>query len=124
VPIDEDLTYDYGGRFSLRTVPNTAEYKYDLIANYNTVGLHFDREDRFYASLSFDGGRYFMSSHNNDDQAFNTNYKLGGGNAAPVNPEEFSATAYTPKKLVSYRNVAGASATYTVYEYAYPMMRL
>jgi len=59
----------------------------------------------------------------NDDQAFNTNYKLGG-NAGPVSTTAFSATGYTPKKLVSYRNVAAASSTYTVYEYAYPMMRL
>lgn len=123
VPIEEDLTYDYGARFTLRTVPNTAAYKYDLTAGYNTVGLHFDREDRFYASLSFDGGRYFMSSLTNDDLAFNTNYKPGG-NAAPVSISAYSATGYTPKKLVSYRNVSGASSLYTVYEYAYPIMRL
>jgi len=123
VPIEEDLNYDYGNRFQLKVVPNTNDYKYKLTANYTTIGLHFDREDRFYAALSFDGGRYFMSSLTNDDQAFNTNYKLGG-NAGPVSTTAFSATGYTPKKLVSYRNVAGASSTYTVYEYAYPMMRL
>jgi len=123
VPIDEDLSYDYAGRFTLKTVPNTAAYKYNLTANYSTIGLHFDREDRFYASLSFDGGRYFMSTHTNDDLAFNTNYKLTG-NAGPVSFSAYSATGYTPKKLVSYRNVAGASSAYTVYEYAYPMMRL
>ncbi len=123
VPIDEDLTYDYGGRFSLKVVPNTVAYKYNLTAAYTTVGMHFDREDRFYASLSFDGGRYLMSNHTNDDLAFNTNYKVGG-NAAPVSISAYSATGYTPKKLVSYRNVAGASSAYTVYEYAYPTMRL
>jgi len=123
VPIEEDLDYEYGNRFSLRVVPNTAEYKYKLTANYTTIGLHFDREDRFYGALSFDGGRYFMSSLANDDLAFNTNYKPGG-NAAPVSTSGFSATGYTPKKLVSYRNVTGASNAYTVYEYAYPMIRL
>lgn len=123
VPIEEDLTYDYGGRFTLKTVPNTAAYNYNLTANYTTVGMHFDRENRFYASLSFDGGRYFMSSHANDNSAFNTNYKPGG-NAGPVNVSLHSGTGYTPKKLVSYRNVAGASSAYTVYEYAFPMMRL
>lgn len=123
VPIEEDLDYEYGNRFSLKVVPNTNEYKYKLTANYTTIGLHFDREDRFYAALSFDGGRYFMSSQTNDDQAFNTNYKLTG-NAGPISATVYSATGYTPKKLVSYRNVVAASNVYTVFEYAYPMMRL
>ena len=123
VPIDEDLTYEYGNRFLLKVVPNTVEYKYKLTANYTTIGLHFDREDRFYAALSFDGGRYYMSTQINDDLAFNTNYKLGG-NAGQVSVTGFSATGYTPKKLVSYRNVVGASSAYSVYEYSYPMMRL
>lgn len=124
VPIDEDLTYDYGNRFALRTVPTgTSKYMYNLTAGYTTIGMHFDREDRFYASLSFDGGRYFMSSQTSDNSAFNTNYKPGG-NAAPVNIKFYSATGYTPKKLVSYRNVAGASSAYTVYEYPYPIMRI
>jgi len=123
VPIEEDLNYDYGNRFLLKVVPNTNEYKYKLTANYTTIGLHFDREDRFYAALSFDGGRYFMSSQTNDDLAFNTNYKLTG-NAGPINANIYSATGYTPKKLVSYRNVVGASNAYSVYEYAYPMMRM
>lgn len=124
VPMDEDLTYDYGGRFSLRTVPTgTSKYMYNLTPGYTTVGMHFDREDRFYASLSFDGGRYFMSNLTNDASAYSTNYKPGG-NAAPVNLSAYSATGYTPKKLVSYKNVAGISNAYTVYEYAYPMMRL
>lgn len=124
VPIDEDVTYDYGNRFALRTVPSgTSKYMYNLTPGYTTVGMHFDREDRFYGFLSFDGGRYFMSSLTNDNAAFSTNYKPTG-NAAPVNIKYYSATGYTPKKLVSYRNVPGASSAYTVYEYPYSIMRM
>ncbi|TQM50177.1 putative outer membrane starch-binding protein [Arcticibacter tournemirensis] len=124
VPIDEDLTYDYGARFNLRAVPTgTSPYMYNMIPGHTTVGMHFDREDRFYASLSFDGGRYFMSSHTSDANAFNTVYR-SGGNAAPVSIAYYSITGYTPKKLVSYRNVVGSSDAYTVYEYPYPIMRL
>ncbi len=124
VPMEEDLTYDYGARFNLRTVPTgTSSYMYNLIPGHITVGMHFDREDRFYASLSFDGGRYFMSSHTSDAGAFSTVYRPGG-NAAPVSTSFYSITGYTPKKLVSYRNVAAASDAYTVYEYPYPIMRL
>lgn len=124
VPIEEDVNYDYGARFNLRTVPTgNSEYMYNLTPGYVTVGFHFDREDRFYASLSFDGGRYFMSSHTDESKAFSTNYKLGG-NAGPSSPSGYSATGYTPKKLVSYRNVQAASNVYTVYEYGYPVIRL
>ncbi|MCX2452252.1 RagB/SusD family nutrient uptake outer membrane protein [Pedobacter sp. PLR] len=125
VPIEEDLTYNYSGRFELRTVPSatTSPYKYNLTPGYTTIGLHFDREDRFYASLSFDGGRYFMSNHTNDANTFNTNYRVGG-NAAVISPNGYSITGYTPKKLVSYRNVSAASNVYTVYEYANPIIRL
>ena len=124
VPIDEDLSYDYGGRFALRTVPTgTSKYMYNLTAGYTTIGMHFDREDRFYASLSFDGGRYLTSVQTNDNSAFNTNYKAGG-NAGVVNVRNYSATGYTPKKLASYRNVVGASNAFTVYEYPYPIMRM
>lgn len=124
VPIEEDLNYDYGARFNLRTVPaGNSEYMYNLTPGYTTIGFHFDREDRFYASLSFDGGRYFMSSHTDDSKTFSTNYRQGG-NTAPSSPSGYSATGYTPKKLVSYRNVQGASNLYTVYEYGYPIIRL
>lgn len=124
VPIEEDKDYNYTGRFELRTVPTgTSPYMYNLTPGYTTIGLHFDREDRFYASLSFDGGRYLMSNHTDDSKSFNTSYRVGG-NAQPAAPAGYSITGYTPKKLVSYRNVQAASNVYTVYEYAYPIIRL
>ncbi|WEK17642.1 MAG: RagB/SusD family nutrient uptake outer membrane protein [Candidatus Pedobacter colombiensis] len=124
VPIEEDKNYDYSARFALRTVPaGTSAYMYNLTPGYTTIGLHFDREDRFYAALSFDGGRYFMSSHTDDSKTFSTSYRVGG-NCQPANPSGYSITGYTPKKLVSYRNVYAASNVYTVYDYAYPILRL
>lgn len=124
VPIEEDKDYNYSGRFELRTVPaGKSEYMYNLTPGYTTIGLHFDREDRFYASLSFDGGRYLMSNHTDDSKTFSTSYRVGG-NAQPLSPTGYSITGYTPKKLVSYRNVQAASNVYTVYEYAYPIIRL
>src|SRR5690606_32660975 len=46
VPINEDKTYDYAGRYDLREA--TEADKYRLQEAYTTVGLHFDREPRFY----------------------------------------------------------------------------
>lgn len=125
VPIEEDYTYNYSKRFDLRDVPlGDSEYKYNLTPGYTTIGLHFDREDRFYASLSFDGGRYFMSNHNNDDMAYSINARPGGNAAATNSPTRYSGTGYTPKKLVSYQNVVGQSNSFTAYGYPFVMMRL
>ncbi|WP_268223781.1 RagB/SusD family nutrient uptake outer membrane protein [Sinomicrobium oceani] len=125
VPIEEDYTYDYANRYELREVPlGDSPYQYDLTPGYTTINLHFDREDRFYGSVSFDGGRYFMSNHGSDKDAWSTNYRPGGNCAATNSPTRYSGTGYTPKKLVSYRSVIGNDNNYTAYEYPYTMMRL
>ncbi|WP_257670349.1 RagB/SusD family nutrient uptake outer membrane protein [Parapedobacter tibetensis] len=125
VPIEEDYDWDYAKRFDLREVPlGASPYEYDLIPGYTTVGLHFDREDRFYGSLSFDGGRYYMSSHTDDKLAFSINARPGGNAAATNSPTRYSGTGYTPKKLVSYFNVIGENNVFTNYAYPFTMMRL
>lgn len=125
VPIEEDHTWDYENRFELREVPlGESPYQYDLIPGHVTVGMHFDREDRFYGSLSFDGGRYFMRSHTNDLDAWPTNYRPGGNAAATNSPTRYSGTGYTPKKLVSYFNVIGDQSSFTAYGYPFTIMRL
>lgn len=125
VPMEEDFTYNYAGRFDLRTVPlGSSPYEYDLIPGHTTVGMHFDREDRFYGSLSFDGGRYFMNNHTNDILAFPINARPGGNAAATNSPTRYSGTGYTPKKLVSYFNVIGEAQAFSTYTYPYVMMRL
>ncbi|SFC47387.1 Starch-binding associating with outer membrane [Parapedobacter composti] len=126
VPIEEDYTYDYANRFELREVPlGDSPYQYNLMPGYTTVGLHFDREDRFYGSLSFDGGRYFMSNHNDDLLAWSTNSRPGGNTAATNSPTNYSGTGYTPKKLVSYFNAIGQQqGAFTPYAYPFVMMRL
>jgi len=55
VPITEDKTWDYNGRFKLRT--GTRAYRYDIQEGYQTVALHFDREPRFYASQALPSDR-------------------------------------------------------------------
>ncbi|MGS2740002.1 RagB/SusD family nutrient uptake outer membrane protein [Sinomicrobium sp. M5D2P17] len=125
VPIEEDYTYDYANRYDLREVPlGESPYQYDLTPGYTTINLHFDREDRFYGSVSFDGGRYFMSNHGSDTEAWSTSYRPGGNCAATNSPTRYSGTGYTPKKLVSYRSVIGSDNNYTAYQYPFTMMRL
>lgn len=54
VPINEDKTWNYNGRYDLRTAEDTDRL---YIRNgFTTAYLNFDREPRFYADLGFDGG--------------------------------------------------------------------
>ena len=54
LPIDEDVTFDYENRFELTTV--TSSNRLEAQTNQQTVGLHLNREARFYASIGFDRG--------------------------------------------------------------------
>ncbi|MGJ7031200.1 RagB/SusD family nutrient uptake outer membrane protein [Niabella hirudinis] len=108
VPIDEDKTYSYASRYDIVKVPNTDQYKYDLQANYTTIGLHLDREPRFYGCVSFDGGRHLMYSETSDAKAFNVNYKLAGG--VYSTGTEYTITGYMVKKYVNPTNTYTESA--------------
>src|SRR3546814_15988050 len=57
VPISEDKTWDYADRYNLRIATSDDEA---LQTGYQTVGLHFNREHRFYADMAFDGSNWFM----------------------------------------------------------------
>ena len=65
VPIDEDITWDYSSRFKLR-IPEY-EHRYNLKQGYTTVRLHFNRENRYYASLGFDGGIWYGQGRFDDN---------------------------------------------------------
>lgn len=123
VPIEEDHSYPYAERYQLTTVPSTDEYRYNLQVGYQTIRFHLDREPRFYGTLSFDGGRYFMLSDVNDLNAANTNYKQGG-NVSQYNVINNNATGYMVKKYVNFQNAYGTSNAYTARQYAIPIIRL
>ncbi|WP_257087959.1 RagB/SusD family nutrient uptake outer membrane protein [Sphingobacterium sp. E70] len=53
VPMDEDKTLDFSNKNQLRS-GNYAE-RFNNIQNYQTARVHFDRENRFYANVGFDG---------------------------------------------------------------------
>src|SRR3546814_760480 len=121
VPISEDINYDYEGRYELRET--TEDDAFRLQMNYTTVGLHFDREPRFYASLAFDGALWYGQGRLDDTQPWTVQSKLGQPQAR-VSSNRYSVTGYWPKKLVSYENIIGTGSTYTLRTYPWPVMRL
>lgn len=123
VPINEDNTWKYDTRYNLRTA-TTQDWLY-IEPGQETVGLNYEREMRYYASLSFDRGAWF-------------------GNGAPITPVEkpwyirnrkgefasifeisqYSVTGMYPKKLVNLNNEVRDGRDYYSYRYAFPVIRL
>jgi len=113
VPITEDPTWDYANRFNLRATTATDK---GLQSGYTTVGLHFDREPRFYADLAFDGSKLFMQNGN-----FNIQSKLEQISGMKQTLY-YSVTGYYTKKLINW-NLVVAGGT-TTENYPWPIMRL
>jgi hypothetical protein len=114
VPIDEDNTWDYANRFSLRTV--TANDS-GMQEGYQTVGLHFNREKRFYADMAFDGSKWFMKNGKYNIQSKLEQY------TGKKQSRLYSITGYYTKKIVNWNLVFSAS-NLTVESYPWPVMRL
>lgn len=123
LPIKEDKTWDYAGRFKLK-VAGPAN-KYNLKEGYTTAQLNFGREPRYYADLGFDGGIWYGQGHyddKGDDLLFVAAKK--GQPAAEIVASAYSTTGYWPKKVVDFQNIIGDGNTYTVQDYPWPVIRL
>jgi hypothetical protein len=114
VPIDEDRTWDYAGRYTLKETGAGSDY---LQPNYATASLHFDREPRFYADMGFDGSRWYMKNG-----MFNIQSKLGQYTGKKQS-RLYSITGYYTKKVVNWNLVATTSGA-TIESYPWPIMRL
>jgi hypothetical protein len=124
VPIDEDKTWDYTGRYALRTAGNAD--KLYIRSGYTTASLHFNREPRFYADLGFDGGVYYGQGRYDDKKPADLFYLEGkfkqrnGKGKYGYN----TLTGYNLKKLINFQNTINSSNDYSVVDYPYPIMRL
>ncbi|WP_448636107.1 RagB/SusD family nutrient uptake outer membrane protein [Pedobacter panaciterrae] len=124
VPINEDKTYDYTGRYNLR-VSGDADRLY-VHKGYTTVSLHFNREPRFYADLGFDGAVYYGHGRY-DDKDFMGLFYLEGKFKQRNGKGKYgfnTVTGYNLKKLIHFQNVINSQDDYSVVNYPYPIMRL
>ncbi|MDR1666876.1 MAG: RagB/SusD family nutrient uptake outer membrane protein [Bacteroidales bacterium] len=120
VPIEEDNTYDYENRYQMATVG--IDHEHFLTTGVETAKLHFNRETRFYASLSFDGSVLFGNGQLRQDVAGNIQMKKGDAGGM-IGAEKYSITGYVPKKLVNIESSVDLS-TWTHHRYAFPYIRL
>lgn len=127
VPIDEDISWEYGNRFDVVQTPildadNENYHEFYIEDDYATAKLHTFREPRFYSTLGFDGGKWFSLETENMNFIPHLNAKAG----APSGKQGFeiySITGYFAKKLVHYENIISLEGS-TIQGYSFPIIRL
>jgi hypothetical protein len=120
VPLNEDNTVDYAGRFTPK-VGDDAN-KHFIKQGYETANENFNRENRFYASIGFDGGIWFGNGIVDESKAY---YVQARGIFAVGGPKSFNSTNITgmwPKKLVNYQTVMDES--FNTVDFHLPLIRL
>ncbi|MDD3038018.1 RagB/SusD family nutrient uptake outer membrane protein [Bacteroides sp.] len=126
VPLSEDKEWnnkwEYTNRY--KTTQVGSDQLPNLVNNYVTARLNVDRENRFYASLTFDGSMLYMKSNSNENDAIKVNSKFGALNGR-VGLGFLWATGYVPTKLVNFGFEGITSAPgYTTDYYNWPEIRL
>lgn len=123
IPINEDFSWDYNNRLRLKI--SGYEERFNLKQGYTTVRLHFNRENRYYASLGFDGGIWYGQGRY-DDQKDNLLFVSckKGQPAAPINLDAYSTTGFFPKKYTHFQSVVGAEQNFTPENYPWPIIKL
>ena len=122
VPIEEDKDWEGMDIYGLRT-PVESD-KYVLEPNYQTINLHFNREGRFYGSLFIDGGKYYGQANVLDNNMLTSKFKYNSHNVSFYN-FKYPSTGYLVKKALSrYSNFSMTAGSYTLFRYAFPVIRL
>ena len=127
VPIDEDLTWDYGNRYDVIQTPlfdsnNENFHEFYIEDDYYTAKLHTYREPRFYSSIGFDGGKWFSLETENINFIPHLNAKAGAA-SGKQGFEIYSITGFFAKKLVHYENIISLQGS-TIKGYSFPIIRL
>ncbi len=121
VPIDEDRSWDYNGRYELITTPSTTTVF--LTPNYKTAKLNLDRENRFYASLGFDGGTWYGQGTYDESAQYKVASKKGQAMVSS-NVYYYNLTGYYAKKLVPFKYEIKSDGTTNPVNYPWPTIRL
>ena len=118
VPINEDKTWDYANRYQLQQ--GDSAHIYFIKKGYTCAKGNFNRENRYYADVAFDGSIWFGAGNTDDN---NPNYvNAVNGFAAAPDALRINVTGYWAKKLVPWQSVFGQTSVDL--NYMWPMIRL
>ena len=128
VPIEEDLEYDYSGRYNLTTVGD--DHYYYIPEGKRTAVLNTYREPRFYADLGFDtgywwgAGRTFDVGKGTESQTPWVIQCKQGEVAGKASDIRYCRTGYFIKKIINYQTSQSSSGAIAIQKYPWPVMRL
>ena len=126
VPIEEDNEWISNGWYNQKyeTAIGDADHRFVIKEGETTARLHFNREYRFYSSVTFDRGLWYGNIIPSPSE---TNQTTVLGRAGEVSGkrsiERFSITGYLVKKLV-HTSATGTSSSFSTLRYPWPIMRL
>lgn len=121
VPIEEDKTWPYNERYQVSTTKE--DQKYNLIVGYPTALLNQDRENRFYASLMFDGSVVYMKNTPNEENAHQIRALYSDRNGITADWNRANQTGYWIRKIINWEYTHSANGAATRF-YSWPEMRL
>ncbi|MBD1432898.1 RagB/SusD family nutrient uptake outer membrane protein [Sphingobacterium sp. DN00404] len=122
VPIEEDVDYAYEDRMTLTFVPQDQEAY--MQPGYRTIGLHLDREPRFYGSLGVDGGWWFGLGRTDENAQWPLNLRAKSMTGGMIGNQRYSTTGYYIKKLSNYRSAYTGKDAYVGMRFDFPLFRL
>jgi len=105
LPIDKDPDWDYQNR-------------YNVNASAGTLNLNLNREPRYYASIAYDNGVYYING-----KAQTVNFKAGEKEGWRSGATNYSATGFLIQKVVNPQTVSDAQ-NFTLVKYPWPIIRL
>lgn len=121
VPVEEDKDWVDVDLFELKE--GNEAHKYYIKEGFETINLHFNREARFYGSISFDGGTFFGNGRTDDSNLQTTIFKYGL--VGQTRYDKHSETGYLVKKVIHrLTSISDNSDTPSYYRYAFPVIRL
>ncbi len=126
VPIEEDKTLNFSNYTEVRTA-GFAD-RFNIEQGFQTARLNFDRENRFYADLGFDGGRWYMKDAGGNKDDVTSQFYVQAKNAERSGFGHFTNwnhTGYFIKKLVNWESTTNGQNQGPSWKgYPWPEIRL
>lgn len=122
VPVNEDKVWSNADKYKLRKAQEAD--KLYIKQGEQTVGLHYDREARFYAFLGFDTGIWYGAGKYDDKKPL---YSLACRKGRENGKRETMSgpiTAYFLKKCIYFENAEVGIVSYSSQNYPWPLIRL
>lgn len=121
VPINEDKTYDYEGRYNVQKISKADSYY--MATGEETAAVNMDRETRFYADLAFDRSLLYGAGNLDDKDQWVIKARRQE-QSGKRSDECYNLTGYFPVKVVQWESTYSNPQSFNCQTYHFPLIRL